>query len=217
MRPWFLLVLLVACAEPRRPPTQPPADPDSVNGCRPRPGTLGSVYYTCTSYALVDSVGEGTLRSIEAELVTAAHGKGFTSTSRAVAVDGVGITLLIQYREPRGGHAFDMLATATLPEGTRLVQCHMRWFDNASSQPTREQTCEDAIRTLLARPAPARVEVSAECRTAAARLPTLPGRPDDAEDLRRVMRSFAESCTDKVAACALAARSYVEATLCWSK
>jgi len=88
---------------------------------------------------------------------------------------------------------------------------------DARTMATREETCKSTLDILLARPAPAGSNVSAECTRATNMLPKLPGRvePADAsEELRGVMVEFAARCTDKIAACALAAKTYVEATLC---
>ena len=208
----IVAVLLAACETPPQRPVQKPADPDAVNGCTPKPGTLGAMHYYCASYELIDSIGSGTTRSVEADIITGAKRQGYTSSSRAVDVDGVGEALLIEHEEPRGGRVLDMLAT--VPADSRLVQCHMEWLENAGSKARRQKTCEDAIRTLLARPAPARVEVSAVCHDATR-------RPTDTTRSSRRPRRHAQcdalvrrGLHGQIAACALSAKSYVETTLC---
>ena len=214
----LILLSLVACAEPPRRPPQQPADPNSVNGCRSSPTALHGVRYTCSTYEVLDNtMEEGTsLRQIEDHLVTSARARGFEATTRAFDVPGAEDALLIEYRQ-RDGYAFDVLAANPVDTKLRVIQCQMSWFDNARSLATRQETCKSTLNALFARPAPSGANLSPECTRATNKLSKLPGRvepKDGSEELRGVMVEFAARCTDKIAACALAAKTYVEATLC---
>jgi hypothetical protein len=210
----LVLVLISACEAPLKRPQQP-SDPNAVNGCRSAPITLGGTRYTCTSYETIDQVAEPTsIAALASRLAIVARGKGFDATSVMFTMPGVEDTLLVEYADGRGAHSFDVLAMQPVGDNVRTIQCHMTWFDNAKTRASREDTCKQMITALLQRPAPPPRVSSPACREAAAHVATLPGRPEGPEDLQRALFDFQAGCTPQIAACGLAAKTFVEATLC---
>ncbi|MDQ3371003.1 MAG: hypothetical protein M3680_36760, partial [Myxococcota bacterium] len=172
---------------------------------------------SCSTYEVYDTTIEPTsIRSVERQLVSHARGRGMETSTRVLDVAGTDDALIVEYRQA-GAHGFDLVALKSNDAKVRMLQCHVPWFENAKSIPTREATCTDTIGVLLTRPVQAGREVSPECTRATNHIAKLPGRtdpPDGSDDLHHALRAFAARCTEKVAACALASTTFVEATLC---
>lgn len=217
MRLAILLVLVVGCERPLRPPPQTPSDPSSVNGCRSSPTKLGGMRHTCPSYEVVDNLMDAaSIRSISVHLLKVAHDKQMSARTRAQDVQGADDALTIVYAK-EGQHAIDLLASRSIDAKQRIFQCHVTWFANAKTLDRRIESCAETIALLMQRPPPPGREISAECVEATNRVAKLPGRTepaDNSEALNIELREFAARCTPTVAACARAARTYVEATLC---
>jgi hypothetical protein len=210
----LVMVLTSACEAPLKRP-QPPNDPNAVNGCRSAPITLGGTRYTCTSYETLDQVAEPTsIARLARRLASVARGKGYQANEVMFTMPGVEDTLLVEYADGRGAQSFDILAMQPAGDNVRTIQCHMTWFDNPRTRASREDTCKQMITALLERPAPPPRVSSPACKEAAAHVGTLPGRPEAPEDLHRALFDFQAGCTPEIAACGLAAKSFVEATLC---
>jgi hypothetical protein len=210
----LVMVLVAACEAPLERPRQP-NDPNAVNGCTSAPITLGGTRYTCTSYVTLDQVTEpSSIGAFAYRLAYVARGKGYSAKEIMFTMPGVEDTLLVEYADGRGAQAFDVLAMQPLGDSVRTIQCHMAWFHNPRTRARREDTCKQMITALLARPAPPLRVSSPACKEAAAHVATLPGRPEAPEDLERALFDFQAGCTPGIAACGLAAKTFVEATLC---
>ncbi len=213
----LILLALVACETPPSPPPQHPADPNAVMGCRSKKMPLGEVKYTCPTIEVIDTTQVPTsLAEIIGTRADHAQKQRLAYSVLRVDVPGTEQANLIVYTD-KHGYAFDLFAIHALDEAHRLFQCHVEWFDDAKLLDTRQSACTRMIGALLDRPAPGGATVTVDCERAMAKLPTLPGRvdpPDGSEELRQEILAFGAHCTNAVAACALAAKSYVEATLC---
>ena len=217
MRAWLPLLSLVACEPSLRPPPQQPAGTNTLNGCRSW-STDVLVDYTCATHEIVDSAVQGaSLPVIARSLSAKARKKGLESTMRMIDLKGADNAIVIEYSEASGSRAFDVLAMQPLDTQDRMLQCHEPLFDNASSLPGREDSCARTLEVLLQRPAPAVHDITPACDRATDYVRTLRSRIDplaNADDIHDDVRLFVARCTDKVAECAMAARSYVEAKAC---
>lgn len=224
MRSW-LVVSLLACAEPRRAPSIVPMAPNAI--CPSSTDAIGRVRYTCSSHEVFDSLIEPTpVRALGSQLVTEARANQLEPTMRTIEVEGADEAIVIEYTRPpertdRGvrvfGRTLHLLATAPADPKRRLLQCEVPPVDGEEALASLERACIQTVQRLLQQPAPKDHGLGAECERAMNRLPTLPGRPESAaetDDVRAEMRDFAKRCNDQIAACALAATTYVEATLC---
>jgi len=202
--------------------------------CPSSTNATGGVRYACSSHEVVDSIVsfEVPLRTIGEQFVAEAHAedRNVEATTRPIQIEGAAEAIVIEYSRPRElsstggrievrefGRAFDLLATAPADDKVRLLQCEAPAVSDKRAVDARLAACKETIKRVLRLPAP-RSTLTADCERALERMPTLPGRPDslvDAAAVRAELRRFAVRCTDKVAACSLAASSYVEATVCW--
>jgi hypothetical protein len=227
-----ILLLLLACESPRRPP---PIVPMKANEpCPSSTDATGRVRYACSSHDVVDSIMwfEASLAAIGDQFVAEAQAEDrlVTATTRPIQIEGAADALVIEYARPReltpvaGGvevraprRAFDLLATAVVDDKVRLLQCEAPAVEDKRAVTARLAACTATIQRVLRLPAPTST-LTTDCVRALERMATLPGRPDslgDAAAVRAELRRFAYRCTDQVAACALASTSYVEATVCW--
>lgn len=230
-----MLFVVVACEPPRRPPPIVPMAPGEP--CPSATDALGRVRYTCSSHVVLDSVGEPlALDALGARLVAEASAADpkLQAAMRPIELEGAAEALVIDYARPdeheSTGNAIrvttfsrgsDVLATTPVDGGARLLQCTARdevavWEKSGAA--AREVACLHTMKRVLRLPPPKGSPQTADCERALRRMGTLPGRPDslaDAEAVRDELRRFATRCTDEVAACSLAATTYVEATLCW--
>lgn len=202
--------------------------------CPSSTDVTGRVRYACSSHDVIDSIVSfgGTLGAIGEQFVAEAHAEDrmVQATTRPIRIEGAAEAIVIEYSRPRevspnGGRlevreparAFDLLATVRADDRVRLLQCEAPVVSDKRAVNARLAACTETIKRVLRLPAP-RSTLTADCQRALVRMSTLPGRPDalvDQAAVRDELRRFAVRCTDKVAACALAATSYVEATVCW--
>lgn len=202
--------------------------------CPSSTDAIGRVRYACSSHDVVDSimVFGGSLATIGDQFAAEAQAEDrlVTATTRPIQIEGADDAIVIEYARPQelkptvGGvevreprRAFDLLATAEVDDKVRLLQCEAPAVADKRAVTARLAACTATIQRVLRLPAP-RSTLTVDCVRALERMTTLPGRPDalvDADAVRAELRRFALRCTDRVAACALASSSYVEATVCW--
>jgi hypothetical protein len=212
MRALVIALLAVACTEA----TPPPASPgrNGIADCPMLPTKLGGNHYSCTSFEVIDNIDDEpmTLVSGANDLAGAARALGVQWAISVIRVPGAQEAVLVEYRDtPK--MALDVLATTAVGAKTRVVQCHVPWFDAAAR--SRAETCKSMIGAVLQRPAPPGREITADCKLAVEHVMMLPGHESPySNELRREMRELEARCTDKIASCAFAAKTYVEATLC---
>jgi hypothetical protein len=173
--------------------------------------------YSCNRHEIYDGemAGGMTVETIEKQLVDHARELGKEPTAQPRTIPGATAGRLVSYRQ-NGRYSFDLVATEPLDGNVRAIVCHMPWFEDADKMSAFEDTCARTMTTLLER-APAGRKLSPECRRATQELEKLPGRSEPADgspELRAEVSAFANRCTDGIAACALAAKTYAEATLC---
>jgi len=208
-----ILVTLCACADPPRPPPQRPADPGGIAGCH-LATSLDSNTYHCNWYVVLDGTATGgSIHDVEAIRVAYKRSHGLEPTIHTRTLKGAYEASLIEYIQDNL-HSFDFVATTPVETKLRFVICHVTWFADASLQEAREATCARTIGLLLQRPAPVVQEGAVECAKARQHLDTLPGHPDSEPELADESERFAERCTPRIAACAVAAKSFVEAKAC---
>lgn len=216
MRALFVLALVGACAEPPRPPPQRPADPDAVNGCRSRKMPLGEMRYTCPTLVMMDTTQDPRpLHRIAGGAAASAQKRGWTVSSRRLDVPGTEDAVFVQYSGP-SQLGFDIFAVHALDTAQRVIQCHVDDVDSTAHFETRKAACARMFEALLARPAPTGPTITVDCERAMNHLYELAAtsKTGDGPDVHDEINRWGARCTNQSAACALAATTYVEATVC---
>ncbi len=223
----FVLVL-AACEPPRRPPTIVPMGANEP--CPSSTDSIGRVRYTCSSYQVVDSIAEPvSLRAVGQQLAAEAHATDgeLQATMRPIAIEGATEAIVVEYSRDKKvsieygrlrvrefGRTFDLVAAAPADGKLRLLQCIAESSWEKRAVIARQAACTNTIERVLRLPPP-KDTMTAECHRALRHVSTLPEQPTDPGAVRDQLRAFAVRCTDPIARCALAATTYVEATVCY--